>query len=105
MNHNPKRPPKHAQNPVETTDSASLIEYPCDFPIKILGRHQMTLTDIVMQIVHTHSPHMEYIPIHTTLSKNGSYMSITVTVKALNRPQLDAIYQALSAHPCIITVF
>lgn len=85
-----------------TTPDDSLIEYPCDFPVKAMGLAEHEIEMIFMQIVHIHFPHQEIFDIKRTQSKGGKYLSITITLKALNREQLDATYQALYDHELIL---
>jgi putative lipoic acid-binding regulatory protein len=77
----------------------SLIEYPCAFPIKVMGVHSDEFVAAVVEIVVTHDPafdaqqHIEKRP-----SSTGKYLGLTVTVTAVNRDQLDNIYLALTGH-------
>jgi putative lipoic acid-binding regulatory protein len=82
----------------------SLIEYPSDFPIKIMGVMQdsfaQTMVDVVTQFDPTfHADKMEMRP-----SSKGTYLSLTVTVRATSREQLDNLYRALSSHPMVKVV-
>ena len=79
----------------------SLIEYPSDFPIKVMGaKHEdfaATIIDVVLEFDPTfHIGRMEVRP-----SAKGNYIGLTVTVRAINRAQLDDLYRALSAHPMV----
>ena len=79
----------------------SLIEYPSDFPIKVMGpTHEdfaATIIDVVLEFDPTfHIGRMEVRP-----SAQGNYIGLTVTVRAISRPQLDDLYRALSAHPMV----
>jgi putative lipoic acid-binding regulatory protein len=80
----------------------SLIEYPCDFPIKAMGLSTDAIEDIFTAIVRRHLPHQQTFEIKRRDSKNGKYISITIILKAENRDQLDAVYQELSAHEKIL---
>ncbi len=86
------------------TEQPSLIEYPCDFPIKIMGKTQQDFTQTVLAIVKHHAPDFDTATMSVRTSKNGTYLSITCTIRATSRPQLDALYQALSDHPMIAVV-
>lgn len=82
-------------------EQPSLIEYPCDFPIKIMGKSQADFTQNVLEIVKHHAPDFDDATMETKISKNGTYTSITCTINATSRSQLDALYQALSDNPLI----
>lgn len=84
-----------------TEEQPSLIEYPCDFPIKIMGKSQPEFTQTVLGIIKQHAPDFNDTSMETRISKNGTYTSITCTINATSRAQLDAIYQALSDSPLI----
>ncbi|SFE48645.1 YbeD family protein [Nitrosomonas sp. Nm166] len=86
------------------TEQPSLIEYPCDFPIKIMGKAQQDFTQTVLAIVKYHAPDFDDASMAIKASKNGTYLSITCTIRATSRLQLDALYQALSDHPMIAVV-
>lgn len=87
------------------TEQPSLIEYPCDFPIKIMGRAQQGFTETVVNIVKTHAPDFKETALEVRASKNGNYLCITCTIWAVSRAQLDALYQELHDHPMIMLVF
>ncbi len=86
------------------TEETSLIEYPCDFPIKIMGKAEQDFAEIVVTIVKQHAPDFDDTNLTVRASKSGTYLSITCTIRANSRPQLDALYQALSDHPMVAVV-
>ena len=73
----------------------SLFNFPCEFPIKAMGKADCNLDIIVVEIVRRHAPDLGEGAIKTRASANGNYLSVTVTVTATSRRQLDAIYQDL----------
>lgn len=79
----------------------SLIEYPCNFPIKIMGKSQQGFTQSVLAIVKTHAPDFDDTTLEVRASKNGAYLSLTCTIQATSRIQLDSLYQALHDHPMV----
>lgn len=79
----------------------SLIEYPCVFPIKVMGAHQETFVDAVIAIVREHDPAFDASTIQRRPSSSGNYLGLTVTVMATSRTQLDNIYRGLTAHPLV----
>lgn len=87
------------------TEASSLIKYPCDFPIKIMGKSQNGFTEVVLSIVKTHAPDFDDAMMKARLSKNGTYLSLTCTILATSRTQLDNLYQELHDHPMVILVF
>ena len=86
------------------SEQPSLIEYPCDFPIKIMGKSQQEFTQIALAIVKYHAPDFDDASITVKASKNGTYLSITCTIRVKSRSQLDALYQTLSDHPLVAVV-
>jgi len=86
------------------SEQPSLIEYPCDFPIKIMGKAQQDFTQIALAIVKYHATDFDTTTMTVRTSRNGAYLSITCTIRATSRPQLDALYQALSEHPMVAVV-
>ncbi|MDR1647813.1 MAG: DUF493 domain-containing protein [Zoogloeaceae bacterium] len=85
----------------ETPESLPLIEYPCAFPLKIMGRAEAELAKIVLEIVQRHAPDFAHEQMETRASSSGNYLSFTCTVTATSRPMLDALYRELTAHPLI----
>lgn len=82
----------------------SLIKYPCDFPIKIMGKAEQDFTEVILAIVKRHAPDFDETTIEIRSSKGGNYLSITCTIRATSRDQLDALYRALTDHPMISVV-
>ena len=87
--------------PLETE---SLIEYPCDFPIKILGRTQAGFAQAVLEIVRVHAPDFDGSTMEMRASRKGKYLSVTCVVRAESREQLDNLYRALCDHPMVVMV-
>ncbi len=82
----------------------SLIEYPCEFPIKVFGRSQEGFVKAVMEIVSRHDPDFRPGSIQMRQSSQGRYVSLTCMVHATSREQLDALYQELCDHPAVAHV-
>ncbi len=74
----------------------TLFEFPCAFPIKAMGKVGEAFPELVIDIVRRHSPELDHSRINIRASSKGSYQSVTITIRALSRQQLDAIYQDLS---------
>jgi putative lipoic acid-binding regulatory protein len=85
---------------LETT----LIEYPCDFPIKIMGWADQNFTQSILMIVKRHVPNFDEDSLETRTSNENKYLSLTCTVHAISRAQLDALYQELCDHPMVVMV-
>ena len=79
----------------------SLIEYPSDFPIKIMGPMHETFTATIVEVVTQHDPDFHAGRLETRPSSKGNYLSLTATVRATSREQLDNLYRALSSHPMV----
>jgi len=82
----------------------TLIEYPCDFPIKIMGQAEQSFTQSILMIVKRHVPNFDEASLETRISKKNKYLSLTCTVRAISRAQLDALYQELCDHPMVVMV-
>lgn len=82
----------------------SLLQFPCDFPIKIMGSKAVDLRGLVLERVRQHAPDVEESRIQVRDSRAGRYQSVTVIVPAQNQAQLDAIYREFSNHPQIALV-
>jgi putative lipoic acid-binding regulatory protein len=82
----------------------SLIEYPCDFPIKVMGKTQAGFAQAVLAIVQSHAPDFDGSTMEMKTSKGGKYLSVTCVIRATSRQQLDALYQTLCDHPMVVMV-
>jgi putative lipoic acid-binding regulatory protein len=80
-------------------DKDSLIEYPCDFPIKVMGLKVEGYIDAMSYVVRQFDPDWTEDRLETRESAGGKYLSLTFTVRATSREQLDALYRTLSSHP------
>ena len=82
----------------------SEIAYPLDFPIKIMGRREPHLVQTIIDIVRKHAPDLDETTIEMRTSKKNSYLSVTCTIVATSREQLDALYQELGDHPAVAMI-
>jgi uncharacterized protein len=82
----------------------SLIEYPCDFPIKVMGKTAPGFAQAVVDVVKHHAPDFDPASVEMRPSRQNKYLSLTCTVRATSREQLDALYQALCDHPLVVMV-
>jgi hypothetical protein len=82
----------------------SLIEYPSDFPIKIMGATQDTFAQTIVDVILQYDPTFDAGKLEMRPSSKGTYLSLTATVRATSREQLDNLYRALSSHPMVKVV-
>lgn len=82
----------------------SLIEYPLDFPLKIMGKNEPGFAAAVVEIVRRHAPDFDESTVELRRSKKSNYLSITCTIRALSREQLDALYMELNDQPSVVMV-
>lgn len=80
----------------------TLFEFPCEFPIKAMGKHSGELEITVIEIVSRHAPDTHNHKIKSKPSKDGNYLAVTVTIVATSKQQLDNIYQDLVDHPHVL---
>lgn len=82
----------------------TLLEFPCDFPLKIMGKADDNLAQAVLTIVTKHAPGFDGASMEMRASSGGNYVSLTCTVVATSKPQLDALYMELTGHPLVKVV-
>ena len=82
----------------------SLIEYPSDFPIKIMGVMQEAFAQTMVDVIVQYDPEFHAGKMEMRPSSKGNYLSLTATVRATSRAQLDDLYRALSSHPMVKVV-
>ncbi len=84
------------------SEAESVLAFPCQFPIKAMGRAVDDFDALVVGLVREHHPHITEGAVKSRLSRGGRFMSVTVTIKAQSQRQLDAIYMALSEHERVL---
>lgn len=85
-------------------DRPALLEFPCDFPLKIMGARVDGFAQAIALVVARHAPEFDTAAMEMRPSKAGNYLSLTCTVRATSQAQLDALYRELSAHPLVKVV-
>ncbi len=98
MAENPNQPANLAEN------AETLIEFPCDFPIKVMGETHQHFTQEIIKTIKALMPSFDEADIEMRGSSGGRYISLTCTVHVTSKPQLDAIYRALTAHAMVKVV-
>lgn len=88
--------------PTDTT--LSPLEFPTDFPIKVMGRRRDDFAQSIVAAVREHAPDFDAATVELRASRHGNYLSLTATVRATSREQLDALYRALVSHPMVSVV-
>lgn len=79
----------------------TLLEFPCQFAIKAMGKNNLEFDLLVIEIVRRHVPDQERA-VTTRPSKDNNYLAVTVLIEATSKQQLDAIYQDLTDHPLVL---
>jgi uncharacterized protein len=85
-------------------DKESLIEYPSQFPIKVMGERVDGFVHAVTMVAHKFDPGFDASTIELRESSGGKYLGVTITVTATSREQLDELYRTLSTHPMVKVV-
>ena len=84
--------------------SETLLEFPCAFPLKIMGRADDQLAQAVLEVILAHAPDFDGATMEMRASSGGKYVSLTCTVNATSKAQLDDLYRALTSHPLVKVV-
>lgn len=82
----------------------SLIEYPSQFPIKVMGEHGDDLVHSITKVAEEFDPSFDASTVELRPSSTGKYLGVTITVTATSREQLDNLYRALTSHPLVKVV-
>lgn len=90
------------QKPKTNPEQESVIEYPLDFPIKVMGVNDGTLVERLCEVVGQHDPRFDRDRCLAVRESSGAkYLGLTFTVHAVSREQLDNLYRALTGHPLV----
>ncbi|BCN92869.1 UPF0250 protein [Thiomicrorhabdus immobilis] len=87
---------------LHTPDNESLIEFPCDFRLKAMGKNSESLVEVVYEIACRYAPNTPRDNIHITNSKGGKFISVNVTIYATCLEQIHGIYGDLKKHPEVL---
>ena len=82
--------------------SDSLLEFPCDFPIKVMGRKEAGFRQVVVGLVEAHAGPIAADRVQLRESRDGNFVSLTLVVRTESQAQLDAIYTSLSGHDQVL---
>lgn len=82
-------------------EQETLLEFPCDFPLKVMGATRDGFAQAVVEVVQKHAPDFDAARVEMRPSKAGNYLSLTCMIRATSKPQLDALYRELTAHPWV----
>jgi uncharacterized protein len=83
---------------------APVLAFPCEFPIKIMGKTQAGYAQAVTEVVKRHAPDFDPATLEMRSSREGKYLSLTCTIHAVSREQLDELYRELCDHPMVTMV-
>jgi uncharacterized protein len=83
------------------SEQDTLLEFPTDFPIKIMGERRDDFAQTMVELVLRHAPDFRPETVEMRASRNGNYLSLTVVVHATSKAQLDALYREITAHPWV----
>jgi uncharacterized protein len=84
--------------------SDSLLEFPCTFPLKVMGRKDPGFQELVVSLVEPHVGSLDAVSIRIRESRDGNFIAVTLTVRVESQAQLDDIYSALSGHDQVLMV-
>lgn len=91
-------------NIMAENDKDTLLEFPCEFPLKVMGATQEGFAEEIVRVVRLHSPDFDATRMEMRASSGGNYLSLTCTVFATSKEQLDNLYRALTSHPMVKVV-
>ncbi|WP_373740741.1 YbeD family protein [Neisseria sp.] len=88
-----------------TEEKQTLIEFPTDFSLKIMGAQHPDFLPEILKTIRQHAPDTSEANVKTRPSSSGNYIGATVTVRAESQEHLDGIYRAVTSHPMVKVVF
>ncbi|MDP2964159.1 MAG: DUF493 domain-containing protein [Sulfurimicrobium sp.] len=80
----------------------TLLEFPCAFPVKIMGRTEDGFANAMLEVVLRHAPDFDSASMTMKASSSNKYLSLTFTINAISKQQLDALYREITAHPMVV---
>jgi uncharacterized protein len=86
---------------MEPESRETLLEFPCEFPIKIMGLTRDDFAQTILAIVRRHAPDFDGASMEMRSSSGAKYLSLTCTINATSQAQLDELYRELSKHEMV----
>lgn len=83
------------------SEPETLLTFPTDFPIKIMGERRDEFAQAMVDLVLRHAPDFRPETVEMRVSRSGNYVSVTCVVRATSKAQLDALYREITAHPWV----
>lgn len=102
-NESPRNPPED-ELAAAFDRIANLLEFPADFPLKIMGRRVDDFAQQVVAVVLSHLPEFDASAVELRPSAQGNWLSLTLPLKVDSREQLEALYRELASHPLVRVV-
>ena len=84
-----------------TAPETPAIEFPCDYPIKIVGENQADFEASVVELTRRHAPEVSDDQVSVRASRRGRYASVTIVIRATGEPQLKRLHADLKRHPAV----
>jgi putative lipoic acid-binding regulatory protein len=94
----------HGSGGPPVIERENLLQFPTDFPIKVMGRRHDAFAQTILEVVLRHAPDFDGATMEMRASAKGNYLSLTCTIRATSRRQLDDLYRDLSSHPMVSMV-
>ena len=79
----------------------SLLQFPCDFPIKVMGKNVPEFSQVICALICDHARDFDPTKLEIRASSKANYIGLTATIRAVSRAQLDGLYLALTGHPLV----
>jgi putative lipoic acid-binding regulatory protein len=83
------------------SEQETLLQFPVDFPIKIMGERRDDFAQTMVGVVLKHAPDFRPETVEMRASSSGNYLSVTCIVRATSKAQLDNLYREITAHPWV----
>jgi hypothetical protein len=84
------------------SEPETLLAFPCTFPIKIMGRTEDGFANAMLEVVLRHAPDFDSASMSMKASSSNKYLSLTCTINATSKQQLDDLYREITAHPLVV---
>jgi len=85
----------------KSTEGAPRIEFPCDYPVKIVGENRDSFAQDVIELTRLHAPEVTDDHVQVRPSRAGNYCSVTITIRATGEVQLRELHEILKTHPLV----
>ncbi len=89
---------------IHIDEDSVTIEFPCEYPVKVMGKNVPEFSEVVLEIIRRHAPDLRDENVGFRPSRNNNYLAVNVIIYATGTQQLQALFDDLKASGLVYMV-